>query len=133
MRPLVQLQQAGVTFDRIPCDSSGNLCLSKAESLLRPQTWTYIYSGFCTDSRSSSNRYGADADRRADMSRAAYELDSQYGIMTRVGLHCAPNAHKTLGTYPAGTIRFSFGPVNTTEELEDTALSALRDLYSRAI
>ena len=45
-----------------------------------------------------------------DMSQVAWQLDSEYGVMTRVGLHCAPNAHKTLGTYPAGTIRFSFGP-----------------------
>ena len=29
--------------------------------------------------------------------------------MTRVGLHCAPNAHRTLGTFPQGTVRFSFG------------------------
>ena len=62
---------------------------------------------------------------RIDMAEAAYALDSQYGIMTRVGLHCAPAAHKTLGTYPAGTIRFSFGPENTREEL-DIALEALR-------
>lgn len=59
-----------------------------------------------------------------DMAQAAYELDDQYGVMTRVGLHCAPSAHKTLGTYPAGTIRFSFGPENTIQEL-DTALNAL--------
>ena len=59
-----------------------------------------------------------------DMARAAFELDSEYGVMTRVGLHCAPNAHKTLGTYPEGTIRFSFGPENTKEEL-DKALQAL--------
>lgn len=61
---------------------------------------------------------------QTDMALAAYELDSQYGIMTRVGLHCAPNAHRTLGTYPEGTLRFSFGPENTTQEL-DTALHAL--------
>ena len=54
------------------------------------------------------------------MALAAYELDSTYGIMTRVGLHCAPIAHKTLGTYPAGTIRFSFGPKNTQSEIEQT-------------
>lgn len=59
-----------------------------------------------------------------DMARAAFELDSEYGVMTRVGLHCAPSAHKTLGTYPEGTIRFSFGPENTKEEL-DKALQAL--------
>lgn len=62
-----------------------------------------------------------------DMARAAYELDSTYGIMTRVGLHCAPNAHKTLGTYPEGTLRFSFGPENTFQDL-DTALHALSEI-----
>ena len=65
-----------------------------------------------------------------DMAQAAFELDSNYGIMTRVGLHCAPNAHKTLGTYPAGTIRFSFGQDNTEEEL-DTALHALAEITGR--
>lgn len=64
---------------------------------------------------------------RIDMAQAAFELDSTYGIMTRVGLHCAPSAHKTLGTYPSGTIRFSFGPENTKEEL-DTALHALAEI-----
>ena len=53
-----------------------------------------------------------------DMSQVAWQLDNEYGVMTRVGLHCAPNAHKTLGTYPAGTIRFSFGPENTKNELD---------------
>lgn len=53
-----------------------------------------------------------------EMAQAAFELDDTYGIMTRVGLHCAPSAHKTLGTFPAGTIRFSFGWWNTTEETE---------------
>ena len=62
-----------------------------------------------------------------DMAQAAFELDSTYGIMTRVGLHCAPNAHKTLGTYPDGTLRFSFGPENTKQEL-DIALDALSAL-----
>ena len=62
-----------------------------------------------------------------DMARAAYELDASYGIMTRVGLHCAPNAHKTLGTYPEGTIRFSFGSSNTRDEI-DLALHALSEI-----
>lgn len=52
-----------------------------------------------------------------DMASVAWHLDHDYHIMTRVGLHCAPNAHKTLGTYPAGTIRFSFGPQNTNNEI----------------
>ena len=64
---------------------------------------------------------------KADPAAIAFALDSEYGIMTRVGLHCTPAAHKSLGTYPTGTIRFSFGYWNTEEEV-DTALNALRDL-----
>ena len=66
-----------------------------------------------------------------DMSQVAWELDSKYKVLTRVGLHCAPSAHKTLGTYPAGTIRFSFGPENTKEEL-DFAVKGLKEILERA-
>lgn len=59
-----------------------------------------------------------------DAASIAYELETKYHIMTRVGLHCAPRAHQTLGTYPEGTVRFSFGYANTYEDVE-TALSAL--------
>ncbi|MDO4477582.1 MAG: aminotransferase class V-fold PLP-dependent enzyme [Lachnospiraceae bacterium] len=59
-----------------------------------------------------------------DNADAAFRLDSEHGIMTRVGLHCAPSAHKTLGTYPAGTVRFSFGYFNTENDIE-CALKAL--------
>ena len=62
-----------------------------------------------------------------DMSQVAWQLDNEYGVMTRVGLHCAPTAHKTLGTYPAGTIRFSFGPENTKNEL-DFAIQGLKKI-----
>jgi selenocysteine lyase/cysteine desulfurase len=43
--------------------------------------------------------------------------------MARCGLHGAPNAHKTLGTYPHGTVRFSFGHFNTAGEVEYIAAS----------
>ena len=59
-------------------------------------------------------------------------LGREYGVLTRVGLHCAPNAHKTLGTYPAGTVRFSFGPWNTEAHV-DAALAALRELSGRDV
>lgn len=62
-----------------------------------------------------------------ELAQAAYELDAEYGVMTRVGLHCAPFAHKTLGTYPIGTIRFSFGQWNTPEEV-CAALKALEEV-----
>ena len=52
-----------------------------------------------------------------DMANAAFILEKQFGIMTRVGMHCAPNAHKVMGTFPSGTIRFSFGFFNTEEEI----------------
>ena len=62
-----------------------------------------------------------------DVSDIAYLLDKNYGIMTRVGLHCAPNAHKTLDTYPTGTVRFSFGYFTTEEEVL-FAVKALEEL-----
>ncbi|MEY8481535.1 aminotransferase class V-fold PLP-dependent enzyme [Lachnospiraceae bacterium 48-21] len=60
-----------------------------------------------------------------DNAVAAFELEQQYGIMTRVGLHCAPAAHQTLHTYPQGTVRFAFGMENTEEEI-DLCLEGLR-------
>ena len=65
-----------------------------------------------------------------DPALMADALEQECGIMVRVGLHCAPNAHKTLGTFPAGTVRFSFGYRNTLQQV-DTALTALRDLCGR--
>ncbi|MBS6396944.1 MAG: aminotransferase class V-fold PLP-dependent enzyme [Clostridiales bacterium] len=62
-----------------------------------------------------------------DMSRATDILDTDYGIMVRSGLHCAPSAHQTLGTYPDGTIRFSFGWWNTGEEIH-YAMNALGEI-----
>lgn len=53
-----------------------------------------------------------------DNSRAAFMLDKEAEIMTRSGLHCAPLAHKTLGTFPKGLVRFSFGYTNTKEEID---------------
>ena len=47
-------------------------------------------------------------------------LDQAFDIKARAGLHCAPAAHKTLGTYPLGTIRLSPGYFNTVEEIDMT-------------
>ena len=59
----------------------------------------------------------------------ALALDREYGIMTRSGLHCSPRAHQTIGTFPQGTVRFSFGWFNTRDHI-DAALKAL-DALSR--
>jgi cysteine desulfurase family protein len=53
-----------------------------------------------------------------DNSIAADKLEQEYGIMTRCGLHCAPEAHKTIGTFPQGTVRFSFSSETTPEEID---------------
>ena len=60
-------------------------------------------------------------------SEAAQELDERFAIMSRPGLHCAPAAHRTIGTFPKGTIRFGFGVFNTEAEI-DAALEAVRAL-----
>ena len=54
-------------------------------------------------------------------------LDDEYGILCRVGLHCAPAAHKSLGTFPVGTVRFGLGAFNTMAEV-NIALEAVRRL-----
>lgn len=53
-----------------------------------------------------------------DNAEVSFRLDSEYGISTRCGMHCAPNAHKTLDTYPQGTVRFTFGYRNTMEDVQ---------------
>lgn len=54
-------------------------------------------------------------------------LDEDHGILCRVGLHCAPAAHRTIGTFPAGTVRFGLSAFNTIDEVE-AALAAVAQL-----
>lgn len=79
--------------------------------------------------KTSVNRTGVVSLQtlKRDIADAAWALDEQYGIQTRVGLHCAPSAHKTLGTYPTGTIRFSFGWWNQMEDVS-AACAALEEI-----
>jgi cysteine desulfurase family protein len=51
-------------------------------------------------------------------------LDDEHGVLARVGLHCAPAAHKTLGTFPEGTVRLAPGPLTTLAEI-DAALAVV--------
>jgi len=62
-----------------------------------------------------------------DHGEVSYQLSERYGILTRCGLHCAPWAHKTLGTFPQGTVRFSFSHFNTEAEVAAAAV-AVRSL-----
>lgn len=72
------------------------------------------------------------AATQEDIASVAHKLSEKYGIATRVGLHCAPNAHKTLGTYPTGTLRFSLGWHNTAEEVA-LALAAIKEVLQHGV
>jgi selenocysteine lyase/cysteine desulfurase len=63
-------------------------------------------------------------------STIAAGLDDR-GVRCRAGLHCAPLAHRTIGTFPEGTVRFSFGAFNTRDEI-DYAVTALAEIAKMA-
>jgi len=65
-----------------------------------------------------------------DPAQVGHLLDREFDIMCRVGLQCAPAAHKTIGTYPRGTVRFSLGYFNTEDEVQKAlnAVSKVREM-----
>lgn len=60
-------------------------------------------------------------------SQVGMQLDEEFGVLCRVGLHCSPAAHRTLGTFPIGTVRFGLAAFNTPTEV-DQALAAVREI-----
>jgi len=64
-------------------------------------------------------------------SEAGLRLDEEYGVLCRMGLHCAPSAHRTLGTFPGGCVRFGLGAFNTAEDVQK-ALDAVGALSKGA-
>ena len=62
-------------------------------------------------------------------SEVALRLDEEYDIMCRAGLHCAPAAHRTIGTFPRGTVRFGLSYFNTVAQV-DEALAAVGRIAS---
>jgi cysteine desulfurase family protein len=60
-------------------------------------------------------------------SRGALRLEKEFGILCRPGLHCAPAAHRTIGTFPEGTIRFGLSAFSTEAEIE-TAIQAVSQI-----
>jgi len=67
---------------------------------------------------------------KSDNSELGFILDKEYGITTRTGLHCAPLAHETIGTYPTGSLRFGIGPFNDIKDINYT-LSALNTIIRK--
>ena len=64
-----------------------------------------------------------------DPQEIGFRLDHDYDISVRIGLHCAPSAHRTIGTYPAGTVRVSPGYFTESDEI-DNFLAALREIVA---
>lgn len=64
---------------------------------------------------------------KIDSGEITFLLDSEYNIATRSGIHCAPLAHKTLGTIEQGAVRFSLGYFNTKKDI-DEAVKALKEI-----
>ena len=68
---------------------------------------------------------------KIDEAEVSALLLDRAGIETRVGLHCSPSSHKTLGTFPRGTLRFSPGPFTTKDEINET-LTLLKEIMENA-
>lgn len=65
-----------------------------------------------------------------DPAELAFLLDREYGIAVRAGLHCAPHAHRTIGSYPMGTLRVSPGWFTTMQDM-DTFCEALTAILTK--
>ncbi len=53
------------------------------------------------------------------VSEIGLKLDEEYGVLSRVGLHCAPAAHKTIGSFPEGTVRLAPGVFTTVSDIQE--------------
>lgn len=68
--------------------------------------------------------------RDMDSSELALRLNDDFDIAVRPGLHCAPLAHETMGTFRQGAVRFSFGYTNTEDDV-NRALEAIRTIAGK--
>ena len=80
------------------------------------------------DVNNRTNAISVISDKK-DIAYISYELLKRENIETRVGLHCSPSSHKTLGTFPTGTLRFSAGPFTKEKEINIT-LKALKEILN---
>lgn len=73
---------------------------------------------FCADENCETTAVVSLDFKTTDNAFVSAQLESSYGVMTRCGLHCALSAHNAFGTYPDGTVRFSFSYFNSLEEID---------------
>ncbi len=67
---------------------------------------------------------------RVDPGELSRRLDTEFGVLTRAGLHCSPEAHRLIGTLDTGAVRFSVGWASTEEDVEQ-ALQAVDAIVRR--
>lgn len=88
-----------------------------------------LYGNSSTENRTSTISVNSSI---IDNSELGFILDSEFNIITRTGLHCAPLAHKTIQTYPNGTLRFSFGYFNDEKDV-DYILNSINRIIKRIL
>lgn len=74
----------------------------------------------------AADRHGAAVSfnlHGVDPAELGFRLDHDFGISARVGLHCAPDAHRTIGTYPRGTVRVSPSYLTEDEAIDELLLA----------
>jgi selenocysteine lyase/cysteine desulfurase len=81
----------------------------------------------CADKKESQGNVFSLLSRKMDCSIFARYLGENFGIETRAGLHCAPEAHRHLGTFPEGTVRIGVSPYHTKEDF-DYLLNAVKQV-----
>lgn len=74
-----------------------------------------LYEDFSNENYTSCVSFNA---KNIDTAELSFILDSDFGIKNRSGLHCAPLAHKTIGSFPTGTVRLSLSYFNSEEDIK---------------
>ena len=107
-------------------ESEDYLCKIFIDGLLNISSIN-VYGSKCQSKRTATISVNST---KIDNSKLSFILDNEYGVISRSGLHCAPYAHKTIGTYPSGTLRFSIGPFNNIKNIKDT-LNAINTIIRK--
>jgi len=80
-----------------------------------------VYGGLDAELQTATVSFNVASQLPSDV---GLRLDEEFSILCRIGLHCAPAAHKTIGTFPSGTVRFGLSYFNTADQV-DQAVAAV--------
>lgn len=105
--------------------AKGKLLVGQIVEGLRAVPGATVY-GPATGERGGAVSFNVEG---RDPAEIGFLLDSEYDISVRAGLHCAPDVHRSIGTYPTGTVRVSPGFFNSTEDIS-FFLEAMRAIAS---